>query len=248
MKALITGASYGLGADFAKQLSSQGWDLIIVARNKERLKEVKSALKTDVRIIAMDLSVPENLPRLYRMTKNENVDLLINNAGYGIFGEFTETDMKTELNIIDLNIKAYHILTKLFLRDMVKRDSGRILNVASSAAFGPGPKLSTYYATKAYILSLSCAIYEELRARRSKVKISVLCPGPTATEFTSRAQGKFNFKEYRSEAVVRYGIKKMFQDRLIIIPGTTIKLLTFLPRILPRKTVAKITHAIQGKE
>lgn len=249
MKALITGASYGLGADFARQLSEQGWDLIIVSRRKDRLEKVKKELKTNVRVIAMDLSVQENLFKLYKLTRKENVDLLINNAGYGIFGEFTETDLDTELNIIDLNIKAYHVLTKLFLKDMVERNSGRILNVSSSAAFGPGPKLSTYYATKSYILSLTCAIHEELRSKKSDVRISALCPGPTATEFTKRAQGRFNFNEYRSEDVVRYGLKKMFQDKLIILPGLRIKFLAvFVSRILSRKLVARVTHAIQGKE
>jgi short-subunit dehydrogenase len=248
MKALITGASYGLGADFARELAARGWDLILVSRRKEKLIEVKKSLGTNVRVIAMDLSVPENVIKLHKMTRKENIDLLINNAGYGIFGAFTETDLDLELNIIDLNIKAYHILMKLVLKDMVKRNSGRILNVASSASFGPGPMLSTYYATKAYLLSITCAIYEELRSRKSAVKISVLCPGPTATEFTRRAGGSFNFNEYKSEDVVRYGLKKMFRDKLIIVPGMSMKLLVLSARVLSRKMQAKITLRIQGKQ
>lgn len=247
MKALITGASYGFGADFARELSAEGWDLIIVARSKDKLEQLKKTLKTNVRVIAMDLSVEENLYTLYRMTKKDNVDMLINNAGYGLFGEFTETDLKTELNIIDLNIKAYHILTKLFLQDMVKRDSGRILNVGSAAGFGSGPKLSTYYATKAYILNLTVSIYEELRAKKSKVKISVFCPGPTATEFTTRAQGKFNFNEYNSLDMVRRCLKALFKDQVIIVPGIAIKGLVLLTRLLSKTMMAKITHIIQGK-
>ncbi len=247
MKALITGASYGLGADFARELSAGGWDLIIVSRRKDKLEEVKRSLKTDVRVIAMDLSIEENLYKLYKMTKKDNIDMLINNAGYGLFGEFTETELKTELNMIDLNIKAYHILTKLFLQDMVKRDSGRILNVGSAAGFGSGPKLSTYYATKSYILSLTVSIYEELRAKKSNVKISVFCPGPTATEFTSRAQGKFNFNEYKSIDIVRHGLKWAFRDKVVIVPGIAIKGLVFMTKIFSRPMMARITHIIQGK-
>ena len=247
MKALITGASYGLGADFARQLASQGWDLILVSRREDRLNQLKESLNTNARVIPMDLSIEKNVVELHNVTQDENIDLLINNAGYGIFGEFTDTDLEQEMNIIDLNIKAYHILTKLFLKDMVKKDSGRILNVASSASFGPGPLLSTYYATKAYILSLTCAIYEELRSKKSRVKISVLCPGPTATEFTRRAKGEFNFREYKSEDVIKYGLKKMFQDKLIIVPGLRIKVLVFFARLFSRKLQARITHIIQGK-
>ena len=162
MLALITGASNGLGKDFAKELSKQGYDLVLVARSKDKLDKLSSELKTLVYVEVMDLSVKENAYKLYSKYKGK-IDLLINNAGFGTFGEFTKTDLETELNMIDLNITAYHILTKLFLQDFVKKNKGEILNVASSAAFEPGPLMSTYYATKSYVYNLTMGIYEELK-------------------------------------------------------------------------------------
>ena len=160
MKALITGASSGLGRDMAKYLSSLGWDLIVVARREERLKELQKRLKTDVKIINLDLGVEENCYKLYEMTKNDNIDLLINNAGFGLFGLTTDTSLDRELEMINLNIKAVHILTKLFLQDFYQKDQGQILNVASSAGFLAGPRLNTYYATKNYVLKFTLSIYE----------------------------------------------------------------------------------------
>ncbi len=244
MRALITGASNGLGLEFAKELDKLGYDLILVARNEKKLEELKKELTNEVEIIPMDLSIEENLYKLYDMTKGK-VDLLINNAGFGVFGEFTKTDLNEELNLIDLNIKAYHILTKLFLIDMVKRDSGRILNVASSAAFQPGPLLSTYYASKSYVYNLSAAIYEELRREKSHVKISILCPGPVDTGFNDRANVKFSIKGLNSNDVVKYTIDKMFKNKLIIIPSLKMKLGVFANRLSSRKLILKITYKIQ---
>ena len=158
MIALITGASSGLGADFAKELSKEGYDLILVARSKEKLEKIAKELKSNVEIEVMDLSVKENVYKLYSKYKGK-VDLLINNAGFGAFGKFVDSDLDNELNMIDLNIVTYHVLTKLFLQDFVKKDKGQILNVASSAAFEPGPLMSTYYATKSYVYNLSMGIY-----------------------------------------------------------------------------------------
>lgn len=244
MRALITGASSGMGMDFAKELSDLGYDLILVARNERKLQGLKKEIKTEVEIIPVDLSIEENLYKLYDMTKGR-ADLLINNAGFGVFGEFTKTDLNEELNLIDLNIKAYHILTKLFLKDMVKRNSGRILNVASSAAFQPGPLLSSYYGSKAYVYNLSMAIYEELRRLKSHVKISILCPGPVNTGFNDRAKVSFSVKSLESNAVVKYTIKEMFKNKLIIIPGFSIKLGVFANRIFSRKFILKIAYNIQ---
>ena len=150
MIALITGASNGIGKDFAKELSKRGYDLILVARSKDKLEELKKELKTHIEIEIMDLSIKENVYKLYEKYQGK-IDLLINNAGFGAFGKFSETTLENELNMIDLNITAYHILTKLFLQDFVKKDNGTILNVASSAAFEPGPLMATYYATKSYV-------------------------------------------------------------------------------------------------
>lgn len=244
MKALITGASNGLGKDFAKELSKKGYDLVLVARSKDKLETLKRELKTYIEIEAMDLSIKENVFKLYNKYKGE-IDLLINNAGFGLFGKFTDTDLDTELNMIDLNVTAYHILTKLFLQDFVKKNNGRILNVASSAAFEPGPLMTTYYSTKSYVYNMTMGIYEELRREKSKVKIHVLCPGPVDTGFNDRAHVRFGVKSQKSIDVVKYTLKKMNQNKLIIIPGLTIKLGVFANRILPRKTIIKFTYKIQ---
>ena len=161
MLALITGASSGMGRDMARILAKKGYDLILVARRKERLQELKKELNTNVTIISMDLSVEDHCFQLYEKVRAKKIDLLINNAGFGLFGEFYKTEIDTELKMIDLNIKAYHILTKLFLQDFIKRDQGYILNVCSSAGFMAGPRLSTYYATKNYVTKLTMAIHED---------------------------------------------------------------------------------------
>ncbi len=244
MRALITGASNGMGLEFAKELNKLGYDLILAARNKEKLEDVKKELKGNVEIISTDLSVEENVINLYEQTKGR-VDFLINNAGFGVFGPFDETDLDKELNLIDLNIRTYHILTKLFLIEFKQRDSGRILNVASSAAFQPGPLLSSYYASKAYVYSLSSAIYEELRVAKSNVKINILCPGPVDTGFNDRAGVKFTVKALKANDVVKYALKKMKKNKLIIIPGLMMKLGVFSNRLLPRKLVLKVTYKIQ---
>ncbi len=244
MIALITGASSGLGADFAKELSKEGHDLILVARSKEKLEKIAKELKSNVEIEVMDLSVKENVYKLYSKYKGK-VDLLINNAGFGAFGKFVDSDLDNELNMIDLNIVTYHVLTKLFLQDFVKKDKGQILNVASSASFEPGPLMSTYYATKSYVYNLSMGIYEELRRDKSNVKINILCPGPVDTGFNERAHVKFGVKSLKSKDVVKYTLKCMKKNKLIIIPGFTIKLGVFSNRLFSRKFIVKCTYKIQ---
>ena len=247
MRALITGATSGMGLEFAKELNKLGYDLILVARSEDKLKELKESLKGDIEIYPMDLSVEKNLYDLYDKTKGR-VDLLINNAGFGKFGKFINTDLKEELNLIDLNVKAYHVLTKLYLKDMVERDSGRILNVASSAAFEPGPLLSSYYASKSYVYNLSMAIYEELRRDKSHVKISILCPGPVDTNFNNRADVKFSLKGLKPNDVVKYTIEAMMKNKLIIIPSFSVKLGVFMNRLLGRKFMLKMVYNIQKKK
>lgn len=244
MKVLITGASSGIGKDFAIEFANRGYELVLVAREKDKLLEVKNMLKTEVKIEAMDLSIEENIYNLYKKYEGE-IGILINNAGFGAFGEFDETNLDNELNMIDLNIRSLHILTKLFLQDFVKRDYGRILNVSSIAAFEPGPLMATYYATKSYVYSLTMAIYEELRRKKSNVKVSVLCPGPTKTSFNDRAGVKFKMKSLKSEYVVSYTIDKMFKNKLLIVPAIRMKLVVFASRIIPRKLMLKITYKIQ---
>lgn len=248
MTALITGASSGLGYDFACYLSKMGYDLIIVARNGKKLKELKEKLKTNVRYYELDLSKEENIYKLYNLVRKDDISLLINNAGFGVFGEFYQTNAEKEINLIDLNIKAVHLLTKLFLIKFKEKDNGRILNVASSAAFMPGPLLSSYYASKSYVYNLSLAIYEELRRIKSNVKISVLCPGPVNTNFNNTAGVTFKVKAKSSKDVVKYTIKKMFKNKLVIIPGIEMKVIRFFVRFIGTKTLLKITYNIQKKK
>lgn len=248
MKALITGASRGIGKCFAKILASRNIDLILVARSKKDLLNLKEELEVNVEVIECDLSKIENVYKLYEDTKNKDVDILINNAGFGLFGEFFETDLDRELEMIDLNIKALHILTKLFLKDFINKDSGYILNVASSAGFMAGPKLSTYYATKNYCLKLTMAINEELRHRKSRVVVSILCPGPVDTNFNKVANGKFKIKGLTPEYVAKYAIDKLFNNKMIIIPSLKIKAGIFALRLIPYRTQLKIIYKIQGRK
>ena len=248
MKALITGASSGIGKDIAYYLASKNIDLILVARRKERLEEIKEKVKVDVKILVLDLSIERNLYKLYEKIQDEEIDILVNNAGFGLFGEFIKSDLEREIEMIDLNIKAIHILTKLFLIDFEKRNSGYILNVASSAGFLAGPRLSTYYATKNYILKLSMAIYEELRRNKSNVHICVLCPGPVNTEFNRVAKGKFAIKGLNSKVVAKYAIDKMFKNKFILIPSLKMKLGIFLNRFLPHKLSLKIMYRFQERK
>lgn len=248
MKALITGASSGIGRDMARYLSSLGWELIITARNKENLTKLKNELKTNVQIIPLDLADEKSVFELYNRCQGQSIDLLVNNAGYGIFGEFDKTDLQDELALINVNIKAVHILTKLFLRDFKKRNSGRILNVASSAGFMTGPLLSSYYASKNYVVRLSLAVYEELRRSGSKVKISIFCPGPVETNFNSRAGVSFSVKPISSEFAAKYAIDKCLSGKTIIIPSLDMKLGIFGTRLVSQKILSAITYNIQHKK
>lgn len=248
MKALITGASSGIGRDMAYYLASLNYDLVLVARRKDRLEEIKNNVSVDVRVIELDLEKENNVYKLYELTKDDNIDFLINNAGFGLFGNTFETDLTRELAMIDLNIKSVHILTKLFVKDFVKKNSGRILNVGSSAGFLAGPKLNTYYATKNYVVKYTLGLYEELRQKDSKVHISVLCPGPVNTEFNKVAKGHFSVGSMSSERVAKIGIDKALKNKLIIIPGLFVKLGIFFNRFLPYKLSLKLVYKIQDKK
>ncbi len=245
MKALVTGASSGIGKNIAKYLSNIGYDLIIVARRQDKLEQLKQEVKTDCKIICTDLSSKDNCINLYNNTKSDNIDILINNAGFGIFGEFNEIEVEKEIGLINTNIIATHILTKLFLKDMLERNQGYILNVSSIASFMPGPLMSSYYASKAYITRLSQGINKELKKHKSNVSISILCPGPVLTEFNNVAGVNFSIKPLSSQYVVKYTIDKMFKRKLIIIPGFINKCARVLSKISPDNLVMNITYNIQ---
>ena len=248
MNALVTGATSGIGRDMTKYLVSLGYKVFAVGRNRERLTEIKNEFNDKVEAIERDISTKESCIELYNQLKNENIDFVINNAGFGIFGNFIETDLDKEINLINTNITAVHILTKLFLQDMVKRNSGKILNVASIAGMVPGPLMSAYYASKAYVIRLTEAIYEELRNQNSKVTISALCPGPVDTNFNKTANVHFSMKPLPSEHVAKYAIDKAMQGKLIIIPGTKIKILSALNKLLPDKLTMKVVYKNQQKK
>ena len=246
MKALITGASSGIGRDIAINLSKKGYDLILVARDLEKLNEVKSKLHTNVEVVSMDVSNAENCKELHE--KYQNIDILVNNAGFGDCGYFTKTSLDKELKMIDTNIVAYHVLTKLYLQDMKQKNSGKILNVASIAGFMPGPLMATYYSTKAYVVRLSEAIREELRREKSNVQISILCPGPVNTNFNKVADVQFALKGLSSEYVAKYTTDKLFKGKFYIVPGWKIKLARFGAKIAPNNLVAKICYNMQRRK
>lgn len=251
MLALITGASSGIGRDMARDMAKRGYDLALVARNEEGLEKIKKELQeqyTKIKIdtYALDLSVKESCYQLHEQVKD--VDILINNAGFGLFGRFENTDLEKEVHMIGTNVTAYHILMKLYLQDMMKKDSGHILNVASIAGFMPGPLMATYYATKNYIVSLTRAVRKELKKKHSHVKISLLCPGPVDTNFNNVANVRFKIPGLSSEAVARYAIANMLKGRFIIIPGWLIKTARVLTEVTPNMIVEEISYHMQKKK
>lgn len=248
MKALITGASSGIGRDLARSLARRGCDLILVARREDRLRELAQSLPVEVQVIPMDLSSAEHCRQLYQQVKGQSVDILINNAGRGLFGPFDETDLDQELSMLDVNIRAAHILTKLFLPDFKAQDRGHILNVASAAAFLPGPLLSSYYASKAYLLRLSQALQEELRRAGSKVRISVLCPGPVRTEFDDVANVRFSTPGLSSEYVAEYAVAGMLRGKAVIVPGIQMKAMRFAVRLAPDRLLTRVCWHMQKRK
>ena len=254
MKAIITGASSGIGREMARILSDMGYDIIAVARREDRLISLKEELKGDVEVLCCDVSDPLQCKELAKRAKE--AEIFINNAGFGVFGELCSTSIDGELKMLDTNIRAVHILTKSVAQIFKERNSGYILNVASLAAFFPGPLFAAYYASKSYVLMLSQALSEELRRDKSGVKVSVLCPGPVHTEFGDVAGvsfglgnekgGKLIVKDCRY--VAEYAIKKMFAGKGVIIPGGLMKMAVFLRRILPDKILARAVCMIQREK
>jgi len=249
MRALVTGASSGIGLEMTKYLDSLNYELILVARDKEKLEKIASKLKNKPKIIVMDLAKTEDIKSLYVLVKNYDIDVLINNAGFGLAGNFSETDLARELDMIDTNVKAVHVLTKLFLKDMKRRNKGYILNVASSAAFSSGPLMATYYATKSYVYRLTEAVYYELKKEKiDGVHISCLCPGPVDTNFNKVADVKFSVKPLKASYVAKYAIDKMFKNKLLIIPGFKMKMAKFFQRFISDKAQMRIIYRIQKRK
>lgn len=239
--AVITGASSGIGEEFARQLSQLNYHLILVARRKERLEKLAKELHSPCDIIIADLSKEKECYQLFEQIKNKHISIFVNNAGFGDFGYFIKTDLQKEINMIDVNIKALHILQKLALQHMETYDDGYILNVASSAGLLPaGPYMSTYYATKSYVTSLTRGVNEELKQKHSHIYIGCLCPGPVDTEFNSHAQVQFALKGISAQKCVQYALKKMKQRKVVIVPTIKMKLAVGLGHFLPSPLLIRI--------
>lgn len=249
MIALITGASSGIGRAMAVGFAKRGFNLIIVARRRQRLLELKEEVQekygVKVRCFCHDLSKTDECIKLYEEVSRVNIDVVVNSAGFGVFGKFHETSLEDELKMIDVNIKALHTLTKLFLQKFRERNRGFILNVASIAGFMAGPEFSSYYASKSYVINLTKAIHEELRFEKSNVYIGALCPGPVRTEFNEVAGAQFAVSGASDVEVAEYAIEKMFDGQMIIVPGAGTKFLRVAAKYAPDNVLLGAVGAVQ---
>jgi short-subunit dehydrogenase len=254
--ALITGASSGIGLEFARVFAREKNNLVLVARSKDKLTQLADELKkqyaVDVEVIVADLSKMDQVQMIYDVCKAGNIEIeyLVNNAGFGDFGFFAENDWTKAEQMIDVNIKALTKLCRLYLPDMIARKSGKILNVASTAAFQPGPTMAVYYASKSYVLFLSEALYNELKG--TGVNVTCLCPGPTESGFTQAASMEesnlFKNKKVPSSAdVAEFGYKAMMKNKMTVVHGFVNNILVNASRFTPRKMVLAITRKIQGE-
>src|SRR6266566_1713306 len=252
--ALVTGGSGGIGIEIAKVLARGGFDLVLVARKRDTLEaaagQIEGKFDVRVQVFAADLRRTDAPQSIFDFLHNENIaiEVLVNNAGFGLGGEFADTKIQRELEMIQVNIAALTYLTKLFLPPMIKRKSGRLLNVASTAAFQPGPGMAVYYATKAYVLSFSEAVAEELR--NTGVTVTALCPGPTQTDFAESAQisGSRLFSTFGiadAADVAKYGFDAMMHGKRLAIPGIRNKIVAQANRFAPRTFTAKIARMLQ---
>ena len=245
LKALVTGASSGIGLYISNELLNLGYDLFVVARDKKKLEKIY-AKKKNVTIISLDLEDKDNCYKLYEMLKDKDIDILVNNAGFGDAGKFVDTSLKKEVDMIHLNVISYHVLMKLFLRDFVKRNRGRILNVASMAGFMPGPYMASFYATKSYIVNLTLAVWEELKKDKSRVHLSMFCPGPVDTNFNHVANVKFNVPSLSAKEAAKIAIEGMFQNNNMIIPSN-MKLNYALVKVSPVSLVLAVNSNMQER-
>lgn len=251
---LITGGSSGIGFELAKIFGKNNFHVIIVAQDKNKLSEAETKLEASgysVKTISKDLSDPHSPSQIYKELQSENItiDVLVNNAGFAVYGQFAETDIEQELSLLQVNIVSLTRLTKLFLPEMIKRRSGKILNIASIAAFAPGPLMAVYYASKAYVLSFSEALSEELIG--TGVHVTAVCPGPTDTGFVKRG-GVWNSSLYQgrhmtASFVAEEAFKGLMKNQAVIVPGWKNKLIVNSLRFVPRSIAPKILIKLQAK-
>ena len=247
--AVITGASSGIGAEFARQLSARGYNLLLVARRADRLEKLSDQLTTVCEIMTADLSKKSECLRLVKALDDRRVDLFINNAGFGACGAFSETDAGKELSMLRVNVLAMHRLFKFTLRKMEAQGFGTILNVASSAGLLPGgPYMAGYYASKAYVVSLTRGVAEELREQHSPVYVCALCPGPVDTEFNDRADVVFALKGITPELCVEEAMRGMLHRKTIIVPSTLMRLATTAQKLVPTPLLMPIVARQQKKK
>lgn len=247
--AVVTGASSGIGAEFARQLANKGYRLILTARRLDKLQELAEELKTECMIVLADLSKKEDCFNFFIKIKHKKIDVFINNAGFGDCNYFICGDLQKELDMIDVNIKAMHILMKLVVAKMEQEGHGYFLNVASSAGLLPaGPYMATYYATKAYVASITQAVAQELKENESLVYVGALCPGPVNTEFNEVANVEFALKGICAEDCVRYTLRQMKKRKVIIVPTLMMKGATMLGRLVPRTVAVTLASTQQKKK
>ena len=246
---LITGATSGIGMEFGRRYAAMGYRLILVGRRTERMDAFEKETGAEVRKISKDISTSEACKELLSEVENETIDIFINNAGFGTTGLFTETDMDKEIRMIAVNDTAMHILFKGILQKMEKQGGGQILNVASSAGLFPaGPYMATYYASKAYMTSLTRAVAFELKQKKSPVTVSALCPGPVDTEFNQNADVVFALKGISVQYCVDACLRGMAKKKVIIVPTFSLKLLIFLQRFLPMGFILSVVSHQQKKK
>lgn len=245
--ALVTGAGGGIGRAIAKELDRRGCSLILVGRRFSTLEETADLLSKRPLCIEADLSDPAQCERVFEQVKTMPVDLAVNNAGFGLCGDFTETDEAREFSMLDLNVRAVQFFTKRFVRLFAEKDCGAVLNVASSAAFLPGTGMAVYYATKAYILRLSEGISGELKRNKSRVSVSVLCPGPVNTDFSDTARVRFSSRGISAEKAAKAAVKGAARGKLIIVPGASMKCIRFFERFFPERALVWFTGKFQKR-
>lgn len=246
--ALVTGATSGIGKELAKCFVINGYNLVIVARNEKDLRatadEFRKQYGAEIATVQADLSMPDAAEKIYKALNGKALDVLVNNAGFAEYGPFAESDIKKILASMRLNMETMTHLTRLVLPDMIDRRAGKILNVASTAAFQPGPLMAVYYATKAYVLSFSEAVRYELRG--TGVSITTLCPGPTSTNFQKISQfGKTNIVKMglmRADEVAQQGYLGLIDCVPVVVPGIKNKIGAFLTRFAPRTLLLKIVY------